>query len=144
MCQTRSFHNTGCCTCLSKSCAVGAVGADPKGRRHDLLSLFKLAKKRWSPLQMLVFHVPWPPKNSGSTTDIVTNLFTFTSIKVKEKCIRDCRLVLPQQAGPFNIDLINISQAKVKAVTSAHCPQCKLVTALIGNSHWNLRRTKFV
>ena len=24
-------------------------------------------------------------------------------------------------------------QANVKAVTSAHCPQCKMVTALIGN-----------
>ena len=28
---------------------------------------------------------------------------------------------------------ITTDQANVKAVTSAHCPQCKMVTALIGN-----------
>ena len=32
------------------------------------------------------------------------------------------------------IDVYDITcQANVKAVTSAHCPQCKMVSALIGN-----------
>ena len=33
----------------------------------------------------------------------------------------------------INIQIFITFQANVKEVTSVHCPQCKMVTALIGN-----------